>query len=99
MGGGTEIKALVLPPNSLPKVRMEGDPLEIKIINYADWLTWLEFPDGYRRALQAADVVDLIAKLDSQLKGRYNITSYTIKGIPASLSAGEIITIGDITYA
>lgn len=95
----TEGHAMILPPGSMPRIVLSGDVQTIKIVGYSGWEAWVEYPDGYRRHHQAFEVIGLLAKIDGQLRMRYNIDEFSFKAIPQALSVGETITIGEIKYA
>ncbi len=90
---------LVLPPGSVPRIKLEGETLELKILGYGQWEAWVEYPDGHRHHHQVHTVIDLLAKIDGRLRLRYNIDAFSFLKIPQSISTGETITIGDIKYA
>ena len=92
-------KGLILPPDSLPRIKLEGETLAVKILAYGQWECWVEYPDGHRRHHQASDVVQLLGKIHGQLIHRYNIDAFAFKAIPKSISAGETVIIGEIKYA
>lgn len=94
-----EGRGLVLPPGSVPRIKLEGETLEVKILGYGQWEAWVEYPDGNRRHHQVSDVVSLLQKVEGQLRARYNIDAFSFLKIPQSISTGETITIGEIKYA
>ena len=96
---GAQAKGFVLPPGSAPKIKLTASELTLKILGYGEWEAWVEYPDGFRRHHMAHDLPTLMAKIDGQLRTRYNITGYVIKGAFKSLNTGETITLGDVTYA
>lgn len=95
----TEGSAVVLPPASFPRIKLEGEQHTIKILWQIDWGVCVEYPDGARRNHQAHDVITLLDKITGKLKTVYNIDSFQFLTIPKDLSTGETLTIGDIKYA
>ncbi len=96
---GVQGEALVLPPGSAKRIKLEGDQLKVTILGYGSWEAWIEYPDGYRRHHQVSDIHTLLQKVTGQLKTRYNIDSFQFLTIPNDFSTGATITIGEIKYA
>ncbi len=96
---GVQASGMILPPGSLPRIRLEQrEELTVKILGYGNFEAWVEYPDGQRRHHQASDVITLLQKIEGQLRMRYNIDAFAFKKVPQTISTDETITIGDITY-
>jgi len=94
----TQGRAMVLPPGSVKRIVLSGDPLEIKLLGYRDWEAVVVYPDGNTRHHQASTVNDLLDKITGQLKTRYNIENFSFKEVPQALEPSTI-KIGEISYA
>lgn len=91
---------IVLPEDSVPKVKLSGAELFVAIIGVIpDEGVIVAYPDGFVRHHQVKTVIDLLSKVEGQLRGRYNLASFAFKSIPTDLLIGETIQIGDINYA
>lgn len=92
---------MVLPEGAIEKIKLDGDTLHIAIIGLIpdENTVIVAYPDGYTRHHQAKTVIALLQKIEGQLRGRYNLTSFAFTSIPESLSTGTTITLGDINYA
>lgn len=94
-------RAIVMPEGSVPKVILSGDTLHVKLLSYSipdSWTACVQYPDGYQRQHQVANVIDLLDKIAGQLKTRYNIQSFHFLAVPQALEPSTI-TIGEIKYA
>ncbi len=99
--GASQGRGLILPPGSVPKVRLSGEMLHVKLLSYSvadGWNAVVAYPDGYLRHHQVYTVVQLLDKIAGQLKTRYNLTDFKFMEIPAALEPSTI-KIGEITYA
>lgn len=98
---GVQASGMILPPGSVPRKKLEGQELSVKILGYESWEAIVQYPDGMIRHHQIPDkdMVKLLQKIEGQLRMRYNIQAFAFKAIPKSISTGEIITIGEIQYA
>jgi hypothetical protein len=97
---GTQGQAMVLPAGSVPKVILSGPELFIAIVSIIEGEGVIVcYPDGFTRHHQVGTVIDLLAKVEGQLRARYNLTSFKFESIPADLVPGETIKIGEINYA
>ncbi len=95
----SEGKGLILPPGFQNRIALSGDELKIEILSFdpEDRNVIVRYPDGYERHHQCDTIIKLMDKVSGQLRARYNVESFEIKAIPASLS-GTII-LGGIKYA
>lgn len=91
---------MILPEGSVPKIILSGPELFVAITGVIEGEgVVVAYPDGFIRHHQVKTVVELLAKVDGQLRSRYNLTSFAFKSIPADLLQGETIQIGEINYA
>lgn len=96
---GVQAKGMILPPGSVPRIKLEGETHTIRLLGPTDSWEWaVQYPDGKCRHHQANDVISLLQKIDGHLRSRYNIDAFTFTKVPQSLSTDETVTIGDIKY-
>ncbi len=94
-----ELKGFVLPAGTFPRIKLSGDQLTIEIVSTPAWEVIVRYPDGYQRHHQASSVLQLLEKIDGQLRKRYNLEGYSVLRTPQSISTGETLVIGEIKYA
>ena len=104
---GMAAHGAVGPAGSAGKVKLSGDSHTIKILSVeqekgtnekgdvvesAFKNAVVEYPDGHVRHHQVSDLPHLLGQVSTQLKGRYNLKSFTFAQAPSELAAGDIIT-------
>ena len=105
---GMNSSGTVGPPGSAGKILLSGDELEMVIVSAlpengpgvpSEFLNVVvKYPDGHERQHQTKDVQHLLTQITGQLKGRYNLKSFTFSHAPDGLAAGALIKTGDNEY-
>lgn len=97
-----KLKGHVGPPGSGVKYKLEGDSHTLIILlakprdEESDiFLVIVQYPDGYHRHHEVKDVDGLLGQVAQQLKGRYNLKSFTFTKVPKELKDGEEIVTGE----
>lgn len=88
-----QASGLVLPPGTLPTIKLEGNrhTLKLRTIHPEEIPEIkVEYPDGFQKWHQAKDIVELLGKIGGTLKGRYGIEGYAILSTPGALELGDI---------
>lgn len=93
-------KGVVLPANSLPKVKIDQKAeywLKISQIFTEGYETpecEVVYPDGFLKHHQAPNMASLLEKITGTLRGRYGIEELKFASFPKELEEGDIAITG-----
>lgn len=93
--------AIVLPEGSIPPQSRLPEAAEHEILirgRAGAWEYLVQYPDGFLKQHQGADVPALCAKIMGVLRNRYGVKEFQFKAIPKAIEAGEKIIIGEVKY-
>lgn len=107
---GSPGKGSILPAGTLDTVGISGDsqtvsilevqtdePLDSGPVPYDKPYVKVQYPDGYVKWHQCADLPELITRITNTLQGRYAVESFNVTSTPDGLVSGDI-QLNGVTY-